>query len=206
MSFIGLIILVLTTFIRLPAKAYDAQEGNVSLYAGPLMTRTNFNTTVSGLQAANKTGLGLVVLGDVSGTGSLEIGLFYFNKLYLIEQRGQFLAEQTDLAHITMGYRHWLNPALALSASFASGYAVGDVQVVHSTFTDGSMINTSARDVTEYGLDLAVSGFFEVKRNWSFVLDTRYSYSLTAKSGEKADHFSLMLGLHHSIQEKTVRP
>lgn len=202
MSFAGLLAFTMTTLITLPANSYVAQEGNISLYAGPLLNKTNFKTTASGLQAPDNTGLGLVVLGDVNSTGSLEIGLFYFSKLYLVEQRGQFLAEETNLAHITMGYRRWLSSHLALSAAFASGYSVGDVQVVHNTITDGSLVNTSARDVTEYGLDLTISGFIELKKNMSVVLDARYSHSLTAKSGEKADHFMLMLGLHQFVQEK----
>jgi len=200
MSWRAVFFLLLSLLIRLPANAHLAQEGNISIYAGPLLSRTQFNTTASGQGPENKTGLGLIVLGDINSRSSLEIGLFYFNKLYLIEKENQLLAEQTDMIHITMGYRRWLSESFALSAAFASGYSVGDVTVVQNTVIDGSLINTSARDVTEYGLDLSALFYVQLQKSWSLVFDTRYSYSLTAKKNEKANHMMILLGLQHPIR------
>ena len=195
---VTLILLVTST----TAKAYTPEEGRISVYGGPTWYRTDFTSTRKGVIPSEQGSAGLVVLGDINHTSSLEVGLFFFNKQYQRDLQGRFLLEQTKLAHITMGYRRWLNEKLSASFTISSGYAMGDPIVVHSDFLPTDNVDTSARDTTEYGLDLALQ--FEVWKftDFSLVLDTRFAKSFTPKDDEKADHYAMMLALQYTLQEK----
>jgi len=112
------------------------------------------------------------------------------------------VTEQTQLMHITMGYKRWLNERFAVSLAFFSSYSMGDPKIVHNDFAPGDEPTTSARDTTEYGFDLALQSELWQKDRIALILDSRYSRSLTNKPSESADHYGFLLGIRYFVQDK----
>jgi len=181
---------------------YTPSEGNVSVYTGLFLSKTQVNTKTNSPESPNQIGLGAVVLGDVNKNGSLEIGLFLMDKDYYREENFNYIGEETRLIHIAMGYRRWISNYFSASLTFFSAYAMGDVIVTQNNIPPGNDVTTSARDATEYGFDFAAQ--YEVWEDDlnAVVLDLRYSKSVTAKSGEDSDHYGLLIGYRYLLQEK----
>lgn len=169
---------------------------------GPYFSRTNFNDPGTKAKAPWLGGFGLIALGDINERGSLEIGLFHMNKAFFRQKAGSYIGEETGLVHVTMGYRRWWNPYFSSSLSLSSAYTIGNPRIIYSDFTPRDLEDTSARDMTEYGLEFSTQGDLKTWDDVALVLDLRYGLSLTNKPGEKADHYGLMLGLRYLIQEK----
>lgn len=183
--------------------AYRASEGDVSAYLGPFLYRTNYSGSATGAKGPDiQTGIGLVALGDINKKGSLEIGMIFLDKIYFREEQNKYIAEQTKLAHISMGYRRWLHEYLSASLSFYSAYSMGDPVILHSDFAPGREIDTSARDTTEYGFDLALQTDLWSNDEFAVVADARYSFSVTNKTAEKGDHYGVLIGVRYQLQEK----
>lgn len=195
---------VTLVFVTFEVAAYAPKEGNVNALFGPYIYKTHFKSTDTAVNSPVLANLGVIINGDISHRGALEIAIFHLNKNYYREQVSQYIAEQTELLHITMGYRRWLNPHFSISAAFFSAYSMGEVKVLHNDFPIDKTIDTSARDTTEYGFDLSAQAELWQKDRLSLILDTRYSLSATAKPNEKSDHYGFMLGLKYFIQSKQV--
>lgn len=179
--------------------AYTPKEGNVTATLGPFVHKTDFEGSPHSPLLG---GVGLIANGDINDKGSLEIAMIHFNKAYFRDQGGLNIAEQTELIHITMGYRRWFNPYLSGSLAFTTGYAMGDPQMIRSDFPSGQEIPTSARDPVEYGVDLSIQTDLFNKNDVSLILDTRYNLSLTKKSSEHSDGYGALLALRFMVQEK----
>lgn len=184
------------------AYAYIPEEGRISVYGGPMWYRTDFTSNRKGIIPSELGTAGLVVIGDINQKSSLEIGMFFFNKQYQRDLQGRFLIEQTKLTHITMGYRRWISEKLSMSLTVSSGYSMGEPIIVHTDFLPSENVDTSARDTTEYGLDIALQFELWKKDDFSLVLDTRFAKSFTPKDDEKADHYAMMLAVQYTLQEK----
>lgn len=182
--------------------AYTPKEGNVTANLGPFIYKTNFHGSDSGIQSPIHTGTALLVNGDINENGALEIGMFYMDKFFFREKEGKYLAENTNLIHITMGYRRFLTSKLSTSLSLFSSYSIGDPHIYRSEFPAGQDVDTSARDITEYGLDLAVQlEVWEMER-FSVVSDLRYAHSVTNKRDERGDHYGAFVSLRYFVQDK----
>lgn len=183
--------------------AYTASEGNVSAYLGPFIYKSGFSGSDSGAKApAQQLGAGLIVLGDINKVASLELSFLFFDKIYFREEQGKFIAEETKLTHITMGYRRWFNEYFSGSLGFYSGYSMGEPTILHSDFAPGTEIDTSARDTTEYGFDLALQSELWSSDRLAVVADARYSFSVTNKPNEKGDHYGVLVGIQYQLQDK----
>ncbi len=182
--------------------AYDPKEGNISAMLGPLVYQTAFHGGPDDRTSPLLGGLALIVMGDVSDHGNLEISMFHLNKIYYREFQGDFLAEETELIHISMGYRYWINPYFSTALAFSSGYAIGDPRVLSSRIVTGHEMDTSARDLTEYGFDFSVQGQLWSNGVMAILLDARYTLSVTNKEGEHGDHYGMLLGFRYFVQEK----
>ena len=97
---------------------------------------------------------------------------------------------------------NYVNRSSAVNSKgyFYSVFSVGDYQTVFNDTAIGSGF-TSARDITEYGIDLSLQWEIWTKSSLVFVLDGRYFVSLSAKSGEDSNLYSLLLGLKYLIKE-----
>lgn len=201
------VVLIIFTILSLNKTfAYTPEEGNVSAILGLTTYKTNFEGSSSGATAPYLGGVSLVAVGDVNDHGSLELGMFYMDKLYFRDENAKYIAEKTQVMHITLGYRYWISSLFSTSLSFFSAYSMGDPETTHSDFIKGSEIDTSARDKTEYGFDFALQGEFWSKDRITLVWDARYSRSVTAKVNEHSDHYGFLLGVRYFIQEKQHRP
>lgn len=194
--------LILTSIIPTLTFAYTPKEGNVSAILGPIIQKTNFTQKKTAPASTNNGGTAIMLIGDISEVGSLELGFFHTNKSYFRERDEKYLVEKTQLMHITMGYRRWVTPYLSGSLTFSSGYTMGDAQTVHTDFTNSNQPDTSATDKTEYGLDLALQYEVWSSGRYGIELAGFYSKSLTNKPDESGDHYGVLMGLRYFIQEK----
>lgn len=180
--------------------AYAPREGNVTALAGPFTSKANFAGSHLDLQAPQLGGFGLIALGDIDDKGSLEIGMIYMHKLYLRDVGPNHLVESMQSIHITMGYRRWLGERFSASLTFFSAYPMGDPEVIDQRLEPGFSMDTSAQDLTEYGLDFSLQTELWASGRYALVLDTRYSASLTSKKDERGDHYGALLGIRYLLQ------
>lgn len=174
----------------------------MSAIIGPFIHKPNFVNPPKGVGTPILGGLGVMALGDLNDQGSLEVGIFFLSKTFFREEPPDYLAENIRQVHVTMGYRYWINRIFSASLSFSSAYPVGDYTTVHNGVVTGKFMDTSARDLTEYGFDFSIQSEVWNYKQYGFVLDTRYSRSVTAKDNEKADHYGILLGFRYMVQEK----
>ncbi len=191
--------------VLVPAKsfAYTAKRGNVAAIIGSSFYKTNFGSARPGFSTDYNAGFSLIALGDVSDNGSLEFGIFTIHKTFLRQMDFRYyFAQKAEMMHVTMGYRHWFSHVISGSLTFFSAYTMGRPTTIFNDVPVGTFVDTSAADKTEYGFDCAVQA--EVVRMGKFALttDVRYSWSLTPKEYEHADHYGAMLGIRYTALEK----
>jgi hypothetical protein len=196
------ILLYLFILISFSAQAYRPQEGNVTANLGPYFFKTNYNDANTKTKSPLTTGFGITVNGDISTKGALEISIFHMNKRFLRSASKKYIAEMSQIVHITMGYRWWLDSYFSTSLAVFSAYPMGNVKKLYSDFPVGEEIPTSARDKTDYGFDLATQYLAWKGTEFDIVTELRYSYSLTNKSREEADHYGAFIGVRYLVQEK----
>lgn len=194
--------LLLTLFITSKTLAYTPSEGKISGLFGPFFYKTNYGASSTGAKSPNLADFGLIAQGDINDRSSLEVSLFHMNKVYFRERSGMILAEQTELFHLTMGYRRWLTHYFSIAAGFYSAYPLGDVHVVHNDIPAGVEFDTSARDPSENGAEFSIQGELWGNRKIAIAIDARYAYSFTNKTSEHGDHYGVLIGLKYLIQEK----
>ena len=195
-------LLVIFFLISSSTFAYTPEEGNITASLGPYFYKTNFKDAKTDAKSPYLTGLGLIVNGDISNKGSLEIGMFHMNKRFLRREGPSYLSEQTQVIHITMGYKWWLSRYLSTSMALFSAYPMGKIRVLYSNFPSGESVKTSARDTTEYGFDFAIQSQLWSGEKFDAVAELRYSLSLTSRTKEEADHYGGFVGIRYLIQEK----
>jgi len=201
-AFKNLILFFCILFCTTSTFAYTLKEGNVTAIVGPFFYKTNFGDTDTGAKSPILGDVALIIEGDINDHSALEIGLFHMHKLYLRQQDGNSLVEQTQLFDITLGYRYFFNPYVSLAVAFYSAFPLADVQVVHNDFPAGTDFDTSARDTSENGFDFSLQTELWHKENLAVVADARYALSTTNKSDEKGDHYGLFIGVKFMVQEK----
>lgn len=202
MNFVKSVLILLSFSFPFKIFAYTPSEGKVSAILGPFLYKTNFQGSDSGAKSPYLGDFGLIAQGDLNNKGGLEIALLHMNKLFFRQSNGNYIAEKTELIHVTMGYRYWFTNYLAAGLSFYSAYSIGAPFVEHSDFPLNSNIDTSARDTTEYGFDLSLQSEVWSHENYAVILDARYSLSVTSKQNEDANLYGLLVGLKYMIQEK----
>jgi len=151
-------------------------------------------------------GPGLTVEGDLNRHGGIEVSMFYLNNVFSVRQRGETVAERVKRMYISTGYRHWFTSRFSLAGAISSSYTMGDPRVIHNDFAPEPAPLTSARETVAYGIDTSM--VYEVWRQGrtAFVVDGRYNYSLTAKRGENANHFGVMVAIKYFLQARTRVP
>lgn len=196
----------ISTLIAFKSYAYIPKEGNVTASYGLFLYKTNFNGSDQLPQSPVLGDVGFMTNGDLTDKGSLEIGLFHMNKIFYRNLNTSYLAEKTELIHITLGYRGWLTEKSSWGLSFYGAYSIGEHQVLHSESNIDLLIDTSARDTVEYGLDFSFQQELWTKEKESVLADLRYSYSISNKENEKGDHYALFLAYRYTVQEKNPQP
>ncbi|RYZ85907.1 MAG: hypothetical protein EOP06_15510 [Proteobacteria bacterium] len=204
----NIVVLIVVTLICHPIQsfAYTPEEGKITAAFGPYISRTNYQGLPSVREPSYLGGVSLIAVGDISSSGSLEIAMIYLpSMLFYREDSGMATLQSVQVMHISMGYRWWLSPYLSTSLAFYSAYSIGEYSIVHSDFTPRDLLDTSARDATEYGFDGSVQVELFQTDKWAAVTEARYSRSVTSKNNEQSDQYGIMIGLRYQVQtEKNV--
>lgn len=187
-----------------PVPAYQPEEGNVNVTIGPYSYRTLYHSPTPALDSPSRGGYGIVATGDSNHKGSVELGIFYLDKLFFRDEGTDVLAESIQHVHITMGYRWWLLSWLSTSFTFFSAYPVGDPKIYYR-HVSASYFDTSASDLTEYGFDGSIQAEVISLQKVGFVIEGLYSRSVTSKAHEAGDHYGIMVGMRFMIQEKRAK-
>lgn len=153
-----------------------------------------------------KVDVGVIANGDINNRGALEVAIFHMDKLFFVQKGPYLIAEEAQLIHITMGYRYWLSSYFSAALGFYSSYTLGTRVTKYNDFPQDQIPDTSAKDVTEYGMDFSLMSEVWAQKKWAVILEGRYSLSLTSKNKEKADHYGALLALRYLIQEKNQKP
>lgn len=195
-------LLVIFFIMSVETFAYKPEEGNITASIGPYIFKTNYKETNPATHSPFMPGMGLIVNGDINQDGALEIAFFHLNKRFLRRDAQNFIAELTQVIHITMGYKWWVNPYFSTSMALYSAYPIGNKRVVYNNFPTGTELQTSATDTTEYGFDFAAQSQVWSGSTFDIVAELRYSLSLTSRQREEADHYGGFVGLRYLLQEK----
>jgi hypothetical protein len=197
------LLIVLLSFLGASKSfAYTAKRGNVAAIIGSTFYKTNFGGARPGFETDYDNGFALIALGDLSDNGSLEFGIFTIHKTFLRAVNFQYFAQKADMMHVTMGYRQWFSRKISASLTFFSAYTMGRPTTLFNGVSVGTFVDTSAADKTEYGIDYAVQAELIQIGKWALTTDVRYSWSLTPKEYEHADHYGALLGLRYTALEK----
>jgi len=202
MSGLRFVFIFVLSALPFSSWSYVVEQGNVSAIAGPYFYKTNFLNSPNGESSPTRTGIGIIALGDINKSGSLEVAGFYINKLFARNEMAEWVQEQSNLLHITMGYRHHLSERFSVSLTFFSSYTMGEPTTFGTKVASSPSVQTSARDITEYGLDFSLQTELFNHPVFALVLDTRYSASLTSKPNELADQYGVLLGIRYQIQRR----
>ena len=138
---------------------------------------------------------GFIVNGDVDEVGSIEVGGFYLDKVFLRELGTEILVEKSKRLYMTVGYRRWITDNFGIGVAAFTSYSMGDPDRIHSTSGADPGFKTSAHDTSDHGIDASfMYEFYKKDKNMGFV-DLRASKSLSPREGEDADHYGILIGL-----------
>ncbi len=188
--------------IPFQSSAYTVKEGNISASLGPFIYQTNYESGPGRPKSPLMGDMALLVQGDVNERSSLEISLFHMNKVFFRDHGGSFIEEQLELMQVGLGYRVWVNHYVSVAWALYSSYAMGDYKTVHYEQSPGNDIDTSARDITEYGMDFSLQAEVWSQDRLAVIMDARYGRSLTSKPNEHGDHYGMLVALRYFIQSR----
>lgn len=163
-------------------------------------TRQTLNPDL--FKAPVRGGWGLNVTGDLNDHAAVEVELLLMRKNYYRRDQNYFASEETDLVHMALGYRRYFGSYFSGALDFYSAYSAGDPTTNYNDSDSTNPLITSAHDMTEYGFEASLMGEIYSNNRFSVITDLRYAKSITSKSDENGDHYSLMLGIRYLLQEK----
>lgn len=203
-TFIFLAFMIFSLFHPTEAKAYQPKSGSVTATFGSYVYRANFNPPAESNNPI-LAGNALIVNGDVSNSGSLELGMYYGHHLYSREENHLLIIEKVKRLHFTMGYKWWLTRPYSLSLTFFSTYSIGDPTLEYSNLgpTD-DYFPTSAEKPVQYGFDVSLQYDIWEKDKFAVISQVRYAYPTTRESNEKSDQYGIVLGVRYQLQETPV--
>lgn len=190
------IILLFLIILHGDALAHSPKEGDIWATFGPFYHRTNSANTV--VKHSPVLGGAIALEADVDYNGGVEIAMIYEDKLYIRRSKDAVISEQIKRMYITTGYRYWFIPEVSAGLAFFSSYSMGDAKVIaDERSAEENAVPTSARDITEYGVDLSIQWELWRRGDFALVADSRYSFSMAKKSREDADLYGLLVGLKY---------
>ncbi len=184
------------------AQGHVPVEGKIFGTLGPYFHKVAPSYVQDSASGPLSSDFALIGEGDFNNKGGVEVGIFYGTKTYQRAYGGNtHLSERVHKLSVPVGYRQWLTPKFSLALEFDASYTMGIPQTIFNNAPAG-IEPTSARSLTEYGVD--VSGQWEAYtvNRFALLIDTRYFYSLTAKPNEDANQYSFLVGIKYLIQEK----
>lgn len=192
-------IFIMITLLSTIGWAHESQRGKVMATAGPYIYQTKTDIDLNDAHSPVLGGFTLLAEGGVDKNGGVELGMTYLHKIYYRRSEGQVVAEKIKRMQMTVGYRHWFNSFVSTGLSYYSSYAMGDPTIIHNDFL-GSPVYTTAQKVAETGFDLSLQAELYRDNLFTIITDIRYSYSLSARSGEEADVMGIMIGYKREVE------
>lgn len=193
---LGLLVFLSTLIFCQISKAYKPEPGKVTAAVGPFMYMSDTLSNNGDVYESPKWGLALISEAVVAKNSAIEIGLFYLNKPYYRSDGSQFILQKIQRMYITTGYRWWWSKKLSSGINLFSAFSMGDVETTRSSPGIDETFRTSAEEITNYGLDISMRFEHEFNARDGIFIDLRYSYSLTAESGEQSN--PIVLGIFYS--------
>lgn len=194
------LLFILFSILALRGQAYTPKEGQIQVSLGPSVYQTDYDNSNLFHDERWSGGFGLLLTGDLSENSALELSMFNMYKTYFREIQNRVLAEKTALLHIAMGYRRYWTEKFSSSISFYSAYSMGRRKTLFTDLLPTDTLTTSASDITEYGMDLALQYQVWEQGEQGVVLDSRYAYSITNKSREYGNHYGFYLAYRRSVR------
>lgn len=197
MKFVFLTLVLLSGSL---ARAHQPRDGDIYGSVGTFgyMThqwRHNF-------QSPQLIGPMIAAEADLYDRGGLEISMFYLKNSMSVLKDGHVITQQIKRMYISTGYRHWFSSRWSGGVAFASSYSMGNPETLQDDFGTLPRPNTSASDITEYGVDLSVQYEFWRSGRFAGVADARYGAALTNKRGEDENHMGIAIALKYFIQSR----
>ena len=178
------------------SNAYKPKPGKVTTAAGPFVYVSDSLSNNGDVYTSPKLGFALISEAVVAKNSAIEIGLFYLNKPYFRSEGSEYILQKIQRMYITTGYRWWWSSKLSSGVNLFSAFSMGDVETLKTSPGIREEFKTSAEEITNYGLDLSIRYEHEFNPRDGIFIDLRYSYSLTAESGEQSN--PIILGIFYS--------
>lgn len=136
-------------------------------------------------------------LGKISERGYVSITATYFQKIYVRVFDNEILKEKNTAVQIGLGYAHQLNDTFRIGMDIGTHYRISDAEVVYISPGLDPVNDTSARDNTEYGINLGVGYnlLSPIDRKFGVDFDVKYFLSATPKNNETASHVTYILSV-----------
>ena len=193
------VFLLSTLLFSLKAWPHQPNPGRGMMSIGPLISRSVDSPTP--IASPTFWGLGLIGEMDLSSNGGLEVALMYNENQYaVISGTSEYLVERAHRLSIPLGYRHWFSKSFSLAISFYSAYRIGAWSQLYRSPALSANINTSARDVTEFGFDFSLQADIWHSKDYTVFLDSRFLSPSTDKFGENSRAYVFILGAKYQVQ------
>jgi len=203
-TFIFFVFFIFSFLFSTKSNAYKPKSGSVNATFGSYIYRANFNAPAESNNPI-LAGNALIVNGDVSHSGSLELGMYYGHHLYSRSEDHLLIIEKVKRLHFTMGYKWWLRQPYSVSLTFFSTYSIGDPSLEYSNLGPTDIyFPTTAQKPVEYGFDLALQYDLWEKEKYAVISQIRYAYPITRESNEKSDQYGIVIGLRYQLQGTPV--
>lgn len=176
------------------AYAHEASDGKIHISLGSLTYQTQYKNDLGQVDAPIQGSGGFIVDGDLSDYGSLEIGIYYLDKIFLRRQSAVVLVEKIRRAYMTIGYRHWFTDKFSMALASYTSYSMGDPRRIHSSTGGDPGFETSAHDTSDHGADFSIAYEFYAHESDRAFIDFRYAKSLSSRGFEDGDHAAIFLG------------
>ena len=200
MNIFYFIFLLLVTFFGQICFAHVPSEGKVSATVAG-MAEITIETTAHVARPVFWSG-GLVLEGDLSNNGGIELSILYSGNQYALKKEGTLLVERANRMYIPLGYRYWFTRKFSGGLGFFSSYKMGGVDEIYRTPGMAPTAKTSAHDTTEYGLDFSLGYEIRTSKKYALTFDFRYSWPVTEKQFEEASQYLILVGLKYPVQHK----
>lgn len=193
------VFLLFTLIFSHTAWSHQPNPGRGMMSVGPLASRSVDSPTP--ISSPTFWGLGIIGEMDLSTNGGLEVALMYNENQYaVLSNNTEYLVERAHRLSIPLGYRHWFTKNFSLAISFYSAYRIGAWSQLYKSSALPSNINTSARDITEFGFDFSLQADLWQSKDYIVFLDSRFLSPSTDKFGENSRTYVFILGAKYQMQ------
>lgn len=175
------------------------QNPGMRLSAGPYFYKTMYESSYQDVMDSFHTGFAIVGEAASAESGSIEASIILMKKNYYRESSTGYVIESLPRVYLSLGYRYWFFSRLSMALSLGSNYSLGSYKREKTFGTGVDDLETSARDTTDYLLDVSLQVVLWKSKKDNVVLDTRYAKNFTTRADENANHIATMILYRRNI-------